>query len=124
MTMFRKTSTAKGTAGESAAVAFLERNGYKILERNYRFDKGEIDIVADDNGIVVFVEVKSRKPGSLETPEEAMTPQKESFLKRTAEGYLMEHRQEEHPSRFDLIAIDWDNRKPSIRHLKRIFGNC
>lgn len=114
-------STAKGNAGESAAVAFLERNGFKILERNYRFDRGEIDIVAEDHGIIVFVEVKSRRPGSLETPEEAITLQKESFLKRTAEGYLFEHRQEEHPSRFDLIAIDWGEGRPSIRHLKRIF---
>lgn len=118
---FQKTSKAKGDAGETAAAAFLERNGFSILQRNYHYDRGEIDIVADDHGTIVFVEVKSRKPGSLETPEESITHQKEEFLKRTAEGYLFEHKQEEHPSRFDLVAIEWEDGKRKIRHLKGIF---
>ncbi len=118
---YQKNSKAKGNAGETAAAEFLEQSGISILQRNYRYDRGEIDIVADDHGIIVFVEVKSRKPGSLETPEESITPQKEEFLKRTAEGYLLEHRQEEHPSRFDLVAVEWEKGKRSIRHLKGIF---
>jgi putative endonuclease len=118
---YQKTSKAKGNAGEDAAADFLEHTGFKILQRNYRYDRGEIDIVADDQGTIVFVEVKSRKPGSEETPEESITPKKEEFLKRTAEGYLFEHRQEEHPSRFDLVAVEWDKGKRVIRHLKGIF---
>jgi putative endonuclease len=119
--LYQKNSKAKGNAGEAAAAEFLKQNGFSILQRNYRYDRGEIDIVADDYGTIVFVEVKSRKPLSLETPEESITPQKEEFLKRTAEGYLIEHRQEEHPSRFDLIAIEWEKGKRIIRHLKWIF---
>ncbi len=118
---YHKNNKAKGDAGETAAAEFLAKNGFSILQRNYRYDRGEIDIVADDHGTIVFVEVKSRKPGSSETPEESITPQKEEFLKRTAEGYLFEHRQEEHRSRFDLVAIEWERGKRSIRHLKGIF---
>ena len=118
-----KTSKAKGNAGEDAAAAFLEQSGFSILQRNYRYDRGEIDIVADDHGTIVFVEVKTRRQGSEETPEESITPQKEEFLKRTAEGYLFEHREEEHPSRFDLVAIEWEKGRRSIRHLKDIFQN-
>jgi putative endonuclease len=112
---------AKGDAGESIAVDFLQTEGLRIVQRNYRFDRGEIDIVAQDGDQLVFVEVKSRRTRSHGSPEESMTPLKEEFLKRTAEGYLFEHNMEDRPCRFDVIAIEWVGENPSIRHLKDVF---
>jgi putative endonuclease len=114
-------SKAKGDAGESMAVDFLQNEGLRILQRNYRFDRGEIDIVAEDRDELVFVEVKSRRTRSHGSPEESLTPSKEAFLKRTAEGYLLEHHIDRRPCRFDVIAVEWVSGQPEIRHLKNVF---
>ena len=112
---------ARGEVGETAAAKFLESAGFTILERNYRFDRGEIDIVAEDKDELVFVEVKSRQTLAFGSPEDAITPKKESYLKRTAEGYLFEHRLEGKPCRFDVVAIEWKAGRPDIRHIKNVF---
>ena len=103
------------------AVEFLAQAGFKILGRNYRYDRGEIDIVAEENNELVFVEVKSRHTQAFGTPEDAITPKKESYLKRTAEGYLLQHNLENKACRFDVIAIDWNGKQPEIRHIRRVF---
>ena len=112
---------AKGDEGETLAVKFLEDQGFTILQRNYRFDRGEIDIVAEKQDELIFVEVKSRHSRLFGTPEEAVTAKKEAYLKRTAEGYLFEHHFEGRVCRFDVIAIEWDGNKPEIRHIKQAF---
>lgn len=114
-------SKTKGDVGELMAAKFLENEGCRILQRNYRYERGEIDIVAEDNGELVFVEVKSRHTRSHGSPEEALTPEKEFYLKRTAEGYLLEHGLEDRMCRFDLIAIDWTGEQAEMRHIKTIF---
>jgi putative endonuclease len=119
--MNTRRNKARGDAGEDMAMKLLEDKGFRILQRNYRFERGEIDIVAQDRDELVFVEVKSRHTKLFGTPEEAITPEKESFLKRTAEGYLFQHHLEDTPCRFDVIAIDWIGDKPEIRHLKKVF---
>jgi len=115
-------SRKKGEAGESAAERYLLARGFRILQRNYYYDRGEIDLVAEDGPVLVFVEVKARASGSHGTAEESITPEKEHFLKRTAEGYLLEHKIEGRPCRFDLIAVEWEEKKPVIRHVKDIFS--
>ena len=67
-----QTTKAKGDAGESFAAKYLEEKGMKILQRNFRYDRGEIDIVAEDDGEIVFVEVKSRQTHAFGSPEEAI----------------------------------------------------
>jgi putative endonuclease len=114
-------SKATGDEGELLAVKFLEQAGFKILQRNYRYDRGEIDIVAEDNSELVFVEVKSRHTQTFGTPEDAITLKKESYLKRTAEGYLFQHNLEDKACRFDVIAVDWNGGQPEIRHIKKVF---
>lgn len=116
-----QTTKAKGDAGEIMAGKYLEEKGMKILQRNFRYDRGEIDIVAEDEGEIVFVEVKSRQTHTFGSPEEAITPQKESYLQRTAEGYLLQRGLEDKSCRFDAIAIDWKGGDPEIRHIKNAF---
>jgi putative endonuclease len=115
-------SKSRGDAGESAAERYLLGKGFRILQRNYFYDRGEIDLVAEDGAVLVFVEVKARTSGSHGTAEESITPEKEHFLKRTAEGYLLEHKIEQRQCRFDLVAVEWEAHKPVIRHLRDIFS--
>ena len=87
------------------AARFLKNKGYLVLETNYRCRWGEIDIVAVDEGQIVFVEVRTRNGNEFGTPEESITPAKKSRLVVTAEYYLGDHGQEGLDWRVDLIAI-------------------
>ncbi len=120
--MLTAKSKSKGDAGESMAERYLTHQGYRILARKYYYDRGEIDLVAEDGATLVFVEVKMRFSDSHGSPEESITPEKEHFLKRTAEGYLLERKIERRLCRFDLVAIEWKDRVPVVRHLKDIFS--
>ena len=118
-------STKKtGDKGEILAVEMLESKGYSIIKRNYRFGKGEIDIIAKDPGEegLVFVEVKSRKSLDYGSPEEAITKNKIKQLKRIAELYLYENELKEILCRFDFVAILMlPNQKPQIEHYVNAF---
>jgi putative endonuclease len=112
---------AVGQAGEDLAAAFLERLGYRVLDRNYRFERAELDIVcfAPDFAEVVFVEVKTRSDTRFAPPEAAVTPEKQANLFRVAEAYLYERKLQTMPARFDVIAISLANpQDPDILHLK------
>jgi putative endonuclease len=95
-----------GIEGESLACEELERLGYSIIERRYRSRFGEIDIVANDAGTVVFVEVKTKTDVSFSDPVEAVTKQKQRRLVSMAEEYAAYHRLDDTPCRFDVVAID------------------
>lgn len=118
-------STKKtGDEGEELAVELLESKGYKIVKRNYRYGKGEIDIIAEDPNEegLVFVEVKSRKNLEFGLPEEAITKNKIKQLKRIAELYLYENEIKEILCRFDVIAILMlPGNKPEIKHFVNAF---
>ena len=115
-------SRSKGDVGEAMAESYLTNNGFRILQRNYYYDRGEIDLVAEDGDVLVFVEVKTRYSNRGATAEESITPEKERFLKRTAEGYVMENKIGKKVCRFDLVAVEWKDQRPVIRHLKDIFS--
>jgi putative endonuclease len=104
-----------GDRGERAAVALLKRRGLRILRRNYRTKHGEVDVIARDGGVVVFVEVKARRRGD---PAEAVTPEKQRRLALAALHFLKRHRLLEHPCRFDVVAILWpdDQGPPAVEH--------
>jgi putative endonuclease len=112
---------SKGTEGENLAVQFLEEKGYSILERNYRFDRGEIDLVARDGQELVFVEVKARHSQEYGAPEESVTPAKEAQLKKVAEGYLYEHNIESQSCRFDVVTITYQRGAPVLRLIHNAF---
>jgi putative endonuclease len=103
MTMHRQ---ELGKTGEDLAVRELTRRGYAILERRYRTRYGEIDIVADDRGTIVFVEVKARASGQFGLAVEAITAFKQRRLAAMAVDYLARRRRCDRPCRFDVVAID------------------
>jgi putative endonuclease len=110
-----------GNEGEEIAAGYLKSIGYNIIERNYRFHKGEIDIVAKDKaeGYLVFVEVKSRKSLEYGEPEYAITAAKMRQLKRMAKYYLLDRHVIDMDCRIDVITVLFtpDN-PPLINHYK------
>jgi len=112
----------KGEPGEELACAHLRARGMKVLARNYRCRSGEIDVVADDRGTLVFVEVKERRNDSHGSAVEAVTGEKRRRLVRAARVYAAKHGLSESPIRFDVLAIDWCAEGPRVRHDAGAFG--
>ena len=110
-----------GNSGERFAVSFLERQGLVVLERNYVYDHGEIDIVAKDGNVLVFVEVKLRRSSRFGTPEEAVTPAKQALIRRTAEGYVRERGVVDADCRFDVIAITSSDGTVRLKYFRSAF---
>ncbi len=107
----------EGAQGEELAVDFLIKKGYRILARNFRFQHGELDIVAEDGTVLVFVEVKTRRSYDYGTPEESISIRKRRLLRRTAEGYMYTLGIVDRECRCDVIAIERQNDQIEIRHL-------
>jgi len=122
------TSHATGQLGENIAASYLEKAGYIILERNYRFERNEIDLICFDpassfysDGEIVFVEVKARHGHTFGSPAEAVTPEKQKRIARVAEVFLFERQLVGSPARFDVIAINLASHSPAIEHIKNAF---
>lgn len=111
----------KGKEGEDLAAKFLEKLGYIILEENYQYGHGEIDLIAEDNGEIVFVEVKTRKSLEYGEPETAITKKKIAQIRKVASAYLIENNITEQTSRIDAVAILLQNeRDPIINHYQNV----
>lgn len=110
-----------GSQGESLAVAYLERQRYRIVERNFRCRGGEIDIVARDGKTIVFVEVKTRKDTQYGPPQLAVTPFKQRQISRAALTWLAKNRQLEACARFDVISIMFSGEQSRIEHIPNAF---
>lgn len=110
-----------GGVGEDAAVEYLKKKGYRIIARNFRFGRGEIDIVAEDGGVLVFVEVKARRSDIYGEPEDAVTPGKRKQIRRVAEGYMFEHDIDDRECRCDVIAVEFVKGQLEIRHIEDAF---
>jgi len=94
-----------GRCGEEFAAAFLAGRGYRVLAVNYRKKFGELDIVADEGGEIVFVEVKTRSSARFGHPLESVTAAKRKRMVRAALAWLAENGQEDRHCRFDAIAV-------------------
>jgi putative endonuclease len=99
------TTAAGGDHGEDLAAAALQRQGYKILERNFVTPLGEIDLVARQGKVLVVVEVKTRKSTRFGSPQEAVSVTKQGRLRRLADYYLKAKRLTGSPVRFDVVAV-------------------
>ncbi len=100
-----------GKAGEDQAAAFLKKQGYRIIERNYRAPYGEIDLVALHQGELVFIEVKTRTSDAFGAPELAVDPRKQRRMIKAALGYIKYKKLHQVPCRFDVVAITTTNEK-------------
>lgn len=95
-----------GKIGEDLAAAALVARGYAILDRRYRTRHGEIDIVAEDRGTIVFVEVRARANAEFGRAAESLTPTKQRKVAAMAVDYLARHHLTNRPCRFDVVTVD------------------
>ncbi len=111
-----------GKLGEEKAAEELRKKGLHIIETNYRFGRGELDIIAKDGDTLVFVEVKSRKDLEMGDPVYGVTPAKVKQVKRVAELYLFEKGIEDVECRFDVVTVLFENpENPEIIHYPNAF---
>lgn len=99
-----------GAWGEAIAAQHLAKQGYTIRDRNWRSGHGELDIVAERNGEIVFVEVRTRHSEAYGAPEETLRAHKQATLIKTAQAWLDQHNLSDAQWRIDVIAIDLDQR--------------
>jgi putative endonuclease len=101
----RKTSEL-GKLAEDFAVEFLQKSAYKIIDRNFHSRFGEIDIIAEHMGTLVFVEVKARWSNKFGSPEEAVTSSKIYKIRKTAEYYSLVNSKTDQKMRIDVVAME------------------
>ncbi len=110
-----------GLRGENIALDYLRNEGYIIIERNYRCYLGEIDIIAKDGNILVFVEVKSRRSCKFGMPQEAVGTKKQKKISMIAMFYLHEKNLSDVNARFDIVAVYIDSGAPFVELIRDAF---
>ena len=111
-----------GNDGENRAAAFLESKGFSIIERNWRTNRGEIDIIAFKNDTLVFIEVKTLPNGTLDMIQRELNYQKRERILKTSKRFLLKHRQYSNSYvRFDVIVIDMPELEP-VYHIENAFS--
>lgn len=111
-----------GDEGEGRAEAYLRQQGFRILGRNVRSPLGELDLVADDQGVLVFVEVKRRRTGTFGGAIEAVDARKRAKVIQLAAQYLAQHRIRNCACRFDVVLIQDDAESAeAVQHITNAF---
>lgn len=112
-----------GERGERAARQYLERRGLEIVDMNWRCPFGEADIIAIEDGVLAFIEVKTRADEEMGFPEEAVTKEKRARYEKIAAAYLANHDHGDMPIRFDVISITMiASDRAFLRHHRNAFG--
>ena len=112
----------RGQDGEQIATEFLQRQGYRIEARNYRVRQGEVDIIAWDGAILVFVEVKTKSNAGFGHPEEMVDARKQRTLAQVAMVYVQQKQVEHTALRFDVIAVRLGTGIPDVSHYPAAFS--
>ena len=107
-----RSNRAVGIEGERIASEFLERQGYEIVECNYRCRRGEVDLIARDGDVTVFVEVKTRRSNSFGEPELAVDAHKRRQISMVALDYLTRRKLLDVDARFDVVVVKWEGGTP------------
>jgi putative endonuclease len=110
-----------GKDGEQIAVKYLKSNGFKILDTNFRCAIGEIDIVAKEKDIIVFIEVKTRQSDTFTEPFESVGKRKQAKIKDLAEHYMQDKDYLDCDIRFDVLSITAKDKDTKIEHIKDAF---
>ena len=110
-----------GNAGENFAASYLEQRGYKILARNFRVRSAEIDIIAELDSVIIFVEVKTRSSDKYGLPIEAVNFRKQQKIIEAASVFLQDEKYLDSACRFDVVEVYSDGVKFSARHIENAF---
>lgn len=109
-----------GKIGEELALKYLKKKGLRILHTNWIYDHKEIDIIAEDDDFMIMVEVKTRNINFVESPEEMIPVRKQKALIDAAEAFVLIHDIDKE-TRFDVIIVVFENKKPTIEHIEDAF---
>jgi putative endonuclease len=112
--------TETGAKGEAVATRFLKKLGYRILERHATAHWAELDIVSEERGTLVFVEVRSRSGSGPIRPEDTVIGKKRRHLERSIQIYLGDHGWQQRPWRCDVVAVELSTDPPTTRHYRGI----
>jgi putative endonuclease len=110
-----------GRYGEELAQEYLAEKGLRILETNYRFHHAEVDIVAEEEDLLVFCEVKTRSDDAFGAPEQAITQLKAQQIRKVAGAYLTKHNIRDRQCRFDVIGILVSGGVVRLNHMRNAF---
>ena len=110
-----------GKLGEDLVCSHLKKNGYKILERNYRLPYGEIDIIAAKKNHTAFVEVKTRNSEAFGTPAEAVGARKQKSIILAAQQYIAQYAKMDENYTFDVAEVTFKNGIPVIHYIENAF---
>ena len=111
-----------GRLGEEEAVQFLKKNGFRVLERNYRCRLGEIDLIVEKKGRISFVEVKTRRSFQVVSPLELISAQKKRHISRVAQQYLAWKKLQDRPAEFSLLIVDFSRPEPQFELIETAFS--
>ena len=112
-----------GRRGERLAARFLRRRRYRILARNYRCHAGEIDLIASQDAMIVFVEVKTRQPNECPEDQLPVRHEQRGRIGRAARYFMTHPAAADRPYRFDVISVNFSSRgKPQIEHHEDAFA--
>ena len=113
-----------GRKGEQLALKYLRKQKMRLLKKNFRSGKGELDLVMQDGPVLVFVEVKTRTNEGLYTAEDAVTRDKQRMVIKTAQHFINRYRLHKHPCRYDIVAVVLNpDTEPEIRHTRDAFAS-
>jgi len=110
-----------GKEGERIAERYLKKKGYRLVERNYRCPVGELDLIALDRRVIVFVEVKTRTDDRFGGPLESVHWRKQQKMIKAAQFFLSQQRLHQREARFDVIGISFVDREPVVEHIQNAF---
>jgi putative endonuclease len=110
-----------GREGEKIAELYLQKKGYKLVQKNYRCSGGELDLIVLDRKVIVFVEVKTRTGRGFGTPAEAVEGRKQQRMIRAAQVFLAEKGLQQRDARFDVVGVFWAGREPVVEHIENAF---
>lgn len=111
----------RGNAGEALAMEFLQGQGFRIIATKFRHGRGEIDIVGEDGGELVFVEVKTRTTARFGEPEESVTGSKERMIRSAAIGFCRRRGMMERFYRFDIVSVMFRGEIVVVKHVRNVF---
>lgn len=115
------TTIQRGDEGESVALEFLQGQGFRILATKFRHGRGEIDIVGEDGGELVFVEVKTRVNLRFGEPEESVGASKERLMRSAAIGFCRRRGMMERFYRFDIVSVRFRDDLVVVKHVRNVF---
>lgn len=113
----------RGRRAEHLAKRYLEKNGYKIIERNVRYPVGEIDLIGIEDRVLCFIEVRSKSSTEWGSPQDSITSAKQQRIIKAARWYLQSRKIGYSEMRFDVVAIIWKSEnQPSVELIRAAFN--